>query len=459
MAKWILNRVTTELPPATPPAGSTERPTAEPVSVPPRPSPLTRRRVLRYAAIAVAIVLVAWGLTALVGNKTEGPDRESGGGAVTAKVERHDFVRSLRIHGTVEAVQFYPVAAPRLAGPGPSNLVITHLAAAGSTVKRGELLVEFDRQTQMKNFLDRQAEYRDLLEQIKKRQAEQDAARARDETELKQAENAVQTAALEMRKNEVLSRIDAEKNQQNLEEARARLAQLGETFELKRAAARANLRILEIQRDRALNAMRHAERNAEKMAIRAPMDGLVVLNQIWKGGRMGEVQEGEEIRPGTPFLHVVNPSAMQARARVNQADVPYLRAGQRVQVRLDAYPELVFAGKVEQMAAIGVTSGMSNSVRTFAATFSIEGSDPKLLPDLSAAVEVELERVPGALVVPRDAVWGENGQAYVSVKNGFGFEKRAVKTGAKNDHEVVVESGVEVGAVVERNHAGSGGQS
>jgi multidrug efflux pump subunit AcrA (membrane-fusion protein) len=67
-----------------------------------------------------------------------------------------------------------------------------------------------------------------------------------------------------------------------------------------------------------------------RMIISAPQDGLVVLKTIWKGTQMGEVQEGEEIRPGTPIVEVVDPSQMRVRARVNQADVPLLRAGARL---------------------------------------------------------------------------------------------------------------------------------
>jgi len=319
-------------------------------------------------------------------------------------------------------------------------MIITKLVAPGATVKPGAVLVEFDRQNQERNFLDRHAEFRDLEEQIKKRKADQDAARARDDTELKQSENDVAAAELEIRKNEVISRIDAEKNQQNLEEAKARFQQLKETYNLKRTAAAADVRILEIQRDRARNAMRHAQENAQKLIIRSPLSGIVVFTPIGRPGGMGEVQEGDEVRPGTPFLQVVDPSAMQVRARVNQADVPFLRPGQPVQVRLDAYPDLVFSGKLERLAAIGITSSMNTKVRTFATTFSIEGNDPRLLPDLSAAVEIEIERRAGALVAPRDALISEDGQTYLNVKRGLHFEKVAVKVIARSDAEVVIES-------------------
>jgi len=451
----IHRQVTTELPrpevagPAGPslPGG----PPLQPVS-PRGGRAANARRVRRGRAVVLvlALALLALGFGWLAARQRESARESSAEPVRTAKIERRDFIRSLRVHGTVEAVQSYAVAVPMLAGGEMTSLVITKLAAAGARVRQGDLLVEFDRQKQLKNSLDKQAEYRDFEDQIEKKRADQASARAKDETELKQAEGAVETARLEIRKNEVVSSIDAEKNKENLAEAEARLKQLRETFDLKRRAAEAEIRGLEIQRDRARTVMINAQQNADKMAIHTPIDGLVVLNRIWKGGRMDEPQEGDQIEPGVPFLQVVDPRAMQVRAKVNQVDVPYLQAGQPVRVRLDAYPELFFPGKLVQMAAIGVTSGLSEKVHTFATLFSIEGTDPKLLPDLSAAVDVELERIPHVLVAPRDAVFEKGGQAYVRVKTGSGFDERLVKTGPTDEVDVVIDSGVDAGAVVLR---------
>src|SRR5205807_7351306 len=212
----------------------------------------------------------------------------------TATVTRKDFVRTVRVHGIVEAVESHAISAPRLSGQSLGSLIITKLVKNGSLVRRGDVLVEFDREAQAKNILDKKAEYLDLVDQIKKKQADQASARAADETELKQADDAEKTAELEMKKNEIISRIDAEKNQQNLEQAKASLKQLQETFELKRQAAAAELKILEIQRDRAATAMRWAEGNTGKMVIRSTADGIAVINAIWKGGAISDVQEGDD---------------------------------------------------------------------------------------------------------------------------------------------------------------------
>src|SRR5207245_1760504 len=148
-----------------------------------------------------------------------------------------------------------------LTGSGPGSMVIVRLAKAGSVVRRGDPLVEFDRAAQIKAAHDREAEYRDFIEQINKKRADQTAARAKDETEVVQAEHAARSAELDMLDSELVAPIKAEQNKLVFEEARARLAQLKQTFDLKRRSEAADLRILEIQRDRALNAWKHAETN------------------------------------------------------------------------------------------------------------------------------------------------------------------------------------------------------
>ncbi len=370
----------------------------------------------------------------------------------TARAERKTFVHTLRLSGLVAATRSYVVAAPRMAGAGGvSSIVVTRLVSPGTRVKPGDLLVEFDRQTQIKNANDRRAEYLDFEAQIRKKQAEQKAALASDESELKQAENAVEKARLERLKNEFASAIEAEKNDQRFEEAGAKLQQLRQTFGLKRRAAEAELRILEIQRDRARAAMLNAESNAKKLTIVSPIGGLVVPKQIYKGsGQMGQVQDGEEVRAGTPVVEVVDATSMEVRSKVNQADFAYLQVGQPCVIGLDAYPEKRLRGRLAQLGPIAEEGDASPKVRTFSAVFTVESRDAVLMPDLSASIDVETGRVAGAVVVPRDAVRYRDGKPLVLQQQGSTFAERAVTIGPQSDTEVAITSGLEAGAVVKR---------
>jgi HlyD family secretion protein len=404
--------------------------------------------------LGTATVVLLAGGAALMSARAPQPGAQGSGRATSATVAKRDFVRSVRLSGTVEAVESTTISAPRLSGPGSNSLVITTLVRPGTRVKPGDLLVEFDRQTQVQNALDRRAELNDLEQQIRKKEAEERAARARDDSEILQAESTRSRATLEMVKNDMLPRIQAEKNTQALEEAEARLKQLRTTFDLKRRAAQADLRVVEIRRDKAENAMRQAESNATRMEVRSPIPGLAVLRTVWKTANMAEIQEGEEVRAGVPVVDIVNPSVMRVRSRVNQADINDLRVGQPVRIGLDAYPELSFGGRIAQISPLAVTSTLSPKVRNFIVLIDVSGSHPNLMPDLTASLDVELARVSSALVVPRDAVRYDGDKALVRVKRGDRYEDRPVTIGAVSAHEAVVTSGLDAGAVIERNVAG-----
>lgn len=421
-------------------------------------SDVTQRRQVnqmqrKYLLLALVVVAVIGAVGLLQGVGAD-PEPVTRGDSGVTPVTRSAFVRSLRLTGIIESVRYHNVAAPRIVGgtgAGGNTLIITKLAASGAQVNEGDVLVEFDRQAQHKAAFDKRAEYLDLEEQIRKKRAEHEQVRAKDDAELAVAANAVETARLEMKKNEVLARILAEKNTLAMEEAEARLKQLQDTGELKRRAEQSEVRILEIQRDRARVAMEQAEQNATRMVVKTPLPGVVVLRMNWRGGQMVEIQEGEEARPGMPIMLVVDPSAMLVRVKVNQADVHLVKAGQPARVSLDAYPGLEFTGRVEQVAPVGSTSRLTDKVRNFVAIVSIQGNHPKLMPDLSAAVDVELERQDNVLVVPRDAVAGEKDSFSVQVMEGDRAHRRAVTLGAMNDHEAVVASGLEPGMTVQRN--------
>jgi len=367
------------------------------------------------------------------------------------RVEKKKFSQTLRLTGTTMAAHSFSVLAPRLEGAQVGSMVITKLAPAGAPVKKDDVLVEFDAQAQTKDYLDKKATYDNLVGQVAQKQAEEDTNRAKDDTGLQQAEDELKRAQLEMKRNEIVSRIDAEKNQEAVDEAQATLKQLKETYQLKRAAAAAGIRILEIQRDRAMEAMHYAQNNASKMIVHSPMPGVVVYNTIWLGSRMGTVQQGDQVRPGLPFMAVVDPSQMEVRVELNQVDLLRVHPGQHARLHLDAYPGLELAATLEDLSPLGHNGQFTDTVRVFGARFSVQGTDPRLLPDLSAALDVNLGSEENALVIPRQSVQFDSAShPFVWIKGSGSFERRGITAGAHNDIEVVVLSGLQESDVIRR---------
>jgi HlyD family secretion protein len=321
--------------------------------------------------------------------KTHASPSAAAAAPVSASPET-SYDNTLRLSGTTQAEHSFAVLAPKLEGAQLGNMVITALAPAGAHIKPGDILVEFDPQAQVKDYLDKQNKYTELAGQVAQKQSDEEIARAKDETALETAENDYKKAQLELQKNEIVSRIDAEKNQETLDETRTTFKQLQETFELKRKAAAAAIHILELQRDRAQEDMQYAHSNASKMTVRSPMEGIAVLNSIWLNERMGTVQAGDQVNPGTAFMQVVDPSKMEVRVEVNQADVEKIHIGDHAQVRPDAYPGMSLPAVLEEISPLGQEGNFSDKIRVFSARFAIQGQDPRLLPDLSVAVDIDL---------------------------------------------------------------------
>ena len=103
---------------------------------------------------------------------------------------------------------------------------------------------------------------------------------------------------------------------------------------------------------------------------------------------MGHPREGDLLWPGQPLLKIFDPSEMIIDAQVGEPDNARLRPGIKARVQLDAYPGLAFEAVFESASPVATTA-LGSPVKNFRARFRILSSDPRLLPDLSAAVLVE----------------------------------------------------------------------
>ncbi len=87
-------------------------------------------------------------------------------------------------------------------------------------------------------------------------------------------------------------------------------------------------------------------------------------------------------------------------------------------------------------------------MRSVPATVEIEGSDPRLIPDLSGAAEILIGRQEDVLVLPLEALFEEGDQDFVYLKTGESFEKHEVEVGPRSNTHAAVLSGLSAEQVV-----------
>ncbi len=356
----------------------------------------------------------------------------------------------------VGAKSFAPIVAPRMMGRGGEGgqMILLKLAPAGSRVKKGEVIAEFDRQFQLTHVDDHEAQVVQAEADISKRKAELAILRQASVQALRVSKAEMEKAQLDLKTAEVRSAIDAEKLKLAVEETTARYQQQAAEAPLMEQSHAAEIRSLEYKRDEQKIGLRRSERNAERLLVRAPMDGVAVMQTTFRGNQPGTVQEGDQVFPGSFFMQVIDPSAMILNAAVNQTQSQELRLGQRAEIRLDAFADQAWPGRLISLGAMAGGSSYGGGrggsralfVKQIPVRFSIEGRDTRIIPDLSGSATVLVSSEKDALIAPREALEEQNGKTYVRVRRPQGgWERRTVELGLANATHVVVRSGLQAG--------------
>ncbi len=433
------------------------KPTLEPIKkeVPPPPEPEPSRYRL-VVPLVIGLTLGYW-----LSEQVELTSQSSVSRLIpTAKVSQGTLQRIVRVEGSISAKSSAAIVAPRLRGRGARQLMLIRLADAGSMVKKGDVVAEFDRESQLKAIDDQRARLIQSEAGIRKRGAQHSVALEAQQQEVRVARATLEKSRLDLRTAEVKSEIEAQILKMRVEEAGVEVKQLEAELELLQVSQRSDRRALEIARDQVAIDMKRVEINAQRLILRSPIDGMVVMMSSSRGGGdFEQVATGAQLRPGAYFMQIVDLSAMVIDAGVNQVDSQLLKVGQKAVIRLDAYPDRTWPGRLVALGALASSSaggggggrrmsrgGGSNFVRQISAVLDVQASDRVIIPDLSANADVVLDTEQNVLLAPRESVNEENGRAFVYVRIGPGrFARREVQTGLSNNTHIAVLSGLEAG--------------
>ncbi len=407
-----------------------------------------RRNIIGAAAAVVLCVLAgAWAAT------RHGSPETSSSGIPTSVVKRGDLEMPVYATGELRASHFEMMAAPPIGG---GSLEITHLLHTGTPVKKGDLVMEFDPSEQHYKLEQNRSELLQAEQEIAKAKADAAVTAAQDKVALLKAKFDVRRAELDVQKNELVSAIDARKNDLALEAAKRVLAELDQDVKSRKASGQATIALAEEKRNKAKLAMDEAQGNIDKMRVVAPMDGLVALekNERASGGfffggmSLPEYRQGDKVEAGANVGRVIDPREMELSAKVGEVDRNNIKEGQAVDINLDALPGLVLHGTVKSLG--GSNNRMFWEAETsakFDITISLNSNDPQLRPGLTTQVIIHGEPRKNVLYLPLQAVMLKESKRIVYVKNGSNFEPRELKVLAQNESRAAVE-GISAGTEV-----------
>ena len=165
------------------------------------------------------------------------------------------------------------------------------------------------------------------------------------------------------------------------------------------------------------------------LAFRSPVGGLVLEKKAIAGMRF---------MPGEALYQIADVSSVWVLADVFERDIGLVKAGQKVGLAINAYPEKNFSGTIAY-----IYPTLKAETRTIPVRIELANPGGLLKPGMYASVELAVGVRDKVLAVPVSAVIDSGTRQIVLVEKGVGrFEPRAVKLGARSDDYVEVREGV-----------------
>ncbi len=362
-----------------------------------------------------------------------------------ARVTRGNFSIEVHATGELNATQSMVLAAPAVGGDA---LQITRLAQTGDSVKKGQVLIEFDPSEQHYKLEQSHSELLQAEQEIIKAKADAEVLAAQDKVALLKGKYDVRRAELDVAKDELLSKIDAQKNELALQGAKRALAELEKDIESHHASGQAAVFLAQEKYNKARLAMDQAQQNLDHMQVTSPMDGLASIQKnmnasggfYFTGMSVPDYRAGDQVQPGSSIIQVLNPASMNLTARIPEDQHTNVTVGESVTVRFDALPDREFIGRVKSIGGMTMNSFFgSPSAHGSDITIDLAVTDPRLRPGLTAEVIVHGQQQSSVLSIPRQALFMKDGKRVVFVKQGGSYHQQEIKVKSESESRAIIE--------------------
>jgi HlyD family secretion protein len=361
----------------------------------------------------------------------------------THKVEKTKFTRRVRAEGNLRAVKATPLVAP---GSDFGPMKIAWIAADGIPVKAGDVVVRFDPTEPEKQLRDGKADLAAASAKLAgERIKSSSAVDGRDSQAELAAAELEQQRKFKSKDQQIFSRntiVEAEIDE-HLAGAKQQHAEQAKEIERKLASSKAA--VIAVEKQRAEITISHAQSALERMEIKAPHDGILVLRRNWKG-ELPKV--GEQLWPGQKVAEIPLLEEMEAEVFVLEVDGSGITDKQPAEVVVEARPEVTYQATIKLVDKLAKPRVPGVPVQYFAVVLQLAKTDLAVMKPGQRVRATLILDATDALVAPRQAVLAKDGKNIVYRRGKQGFDPIEVELGPGTSGRVVITKGLAPGDLI-----------
>ena len=222
------------------------------------------------------------------------------------------------------------------------------------------------------------------------------------ETAIANRELTQQYQEMNLKQLREMRKAEEEETGLQLQIAKTRLAEILDTIDNEKVVTEQGAVSAQANLLRRRSSLKNQEEQLEWTTIKAPMAGTVTLLEIEQGEIVTSGRSAFSQSP--PLMTIADLSKMVVKTYINEVDMERLRMDQQANIKVDAYKDKIYEGRVAEISPSGEER---DNIITFEVMVEVVGSPSELRPGMSADVDVVTYEEKDVLMLPIDAVQDE----------------------------------------------------
>lgn len=356
-------------------------------------------------------------------------------------VSEGNFPVQVMATGELDSRQSVKIRGPQgMRAAGIFETTLSDLVAEGTVLKKGDYVASLDRTELANKMSTTQTELEQAQTQLE--QAKIDTAielrSLRDQ--LINTEFSLEEKELQVKLNKYEAESIKRQTQIELEKAQRDFAQLKENYTLKQQQAEAKIREINAILRQHQQRLAQLSELSDQFTINAPDDGMLIYARTWNGKK----EPGARISAWDPVVaELPDLTDMISKTYVNEVDISKVREGQPVEVRIDAFPDRSYPGKVIKVANIG-EQVRGYDAKVFEVVVHLSATDSIMRPAMTTSNEILTHTYEEVLSIPLEGLYVDS-LSYVFKKENGKLVRQEVLVGVANSDAILIEHGLASG--------------
>ncbi len=387
----------------------------------------------KHLWIGLGVLLLAILLWVLYPNK-------GGQQSLTTTVQSGEFVVSVVTTGELDAKNSVEINGPTDLQSVQiwSEIKLEDLIDEGTVVDSGAYIGRLDKTQILNKLKDIESNLEKLDSQIRKLKLDSALTLRSARDQLINLAYAAEEARLEVQNSQYEPPAVQRKAEISAEKAQRTLKQARENYKLKKNKEEASIKEVMIDYQKATQKKDRVMQVMQGFDIYAPQAGMVVYAKKWDGTK---IKVGSMISPWRPVVaSLPDLTQMLIKTYVNEIDISKVKAGQEVEIGVDAFPQKQLQGIVRSVANIGEQMPNS-SAHVFEVIIDVEGQDADLRPAMTTKNTIVTNTLDSVLYIPLECLHMQDSVPFVYTTS----RKQAVETALSNSDNIVITKGLSAG--------------